>query len=84
MLFADDTLIFYCADDSNTLSTVVSQELVKLHNWFAVNTLPLNVNKTSYIRFEKKEKCTLHKYNHKSREHRTSVSNKIPECNHQR
>ena len=32
ILFADDTNIFYCADDPNMLSTIVNQELVKLQN----------------------------------------------------
>ena len=64
ILFADDTNIFYCADDPNMLSTVVNQELVKLQNWFAVNKLSLNVNKTSFMIFGKKEKCTWYKYNH--------------------
>ena len=49
ILFADDTNIFYFADDPNMLSTVVNQELVKLQNWFAVNKLSLNVNKTSFM-----------------------------------
>ena len=54
ILFADDTNIFYCADDPNMLSIVVNQELVKLQNWFAVKKLSLNVNKTSFMIFGKK------------------------------
>ena len=38
------------------LSTVVNQELVKLQNWFAVNKLSVNVNKTSSIKFGKKNR----------------------------
>ena len=54
ILFADDTNIFYCVDDPNMLSPVVNQELVKLQNWFAVNKMSLNVNKTSCMIFGNK------------------------------
>ena len=53
VLFADDTNTFYSADSLELLSIIISQQLNKLHNWFAVNKLSLNINKTNYMVFGK-------------------------------
>ena len=51
ILFADDTNIFYSDHDINNLCTTMSNELDKLHAWFTVNKLSLNISKTNYILF---------------------------------
>ena len=51
ILFADDTTIFCSGSDLVQLSTVVSNELEKLNEWFAVNKLSLNVSKTKFMLF---------------------------------
>ena len=54
ILFADDTNIFYSSSQYETLSTVVSTELSKLQTWFALNKLSLNISKTNYMLFTRK------------------------------
>ena len=44
VLFADDTNIFYSADNLELLGNTISQELNELHNCLAVNKLSLNIN----------------------------------------
>ena len=56
ILFADDTNLFCSGYDIIKLSEVVTNELNKLKDWFAVNKLSLNVNKTNYMIFSNK-KC---------------------------
>ena len=51
ILFADDTNIFHCSNDIDTLINTVTTELSKLSDWFMSNKLSLNVKKTSYIIF---------------------------------
>ena len=51
ILFADDTNVFYSDHDINNLCTTMSNELDKLHVWFTVNRLSLNISKTNYILF---------------------------------
>ena len=51
ILFADDTNLFCSGHDINKLSKMVSDELYKLKDWFAVNRLSLNINKTNYMVF---------------------------------
>ena len=51
ILFADDTNVFYSDHDINNLCTTLSNELDKLHAWFTVNKLSLNISKTNYILF---------------------------------
>ena len=41
ILFADDTTIFWSGSDLNELSRHMSNELVKLGIWFAINKLSL-------------------------------------------
>ena len=53
ILFADDTNIFCSGYDLQELSTLFTNELKKLKDWFAVNLLSLNVAKTNYMVFSK-------------------------------
>ena len=53
ILFADDTNLFCC--DLDELIRKTNAELDKLHVWFAVNRLSLNVTKTNYIMFENRK-----------------------------
>ena len=53
MLPVDDTNIFYSADVLELLSNIISQELNKLQNFFAVKKPSLNINKTNYMVFGK-------------------------------
>ena len=51
ILFADDTNIFCSGNDAQQISKLVTKELSKLKDWFAVNKLSLKVNKTNYMLF---------------------------------
>ena len=48
-MFADDTNIFCSGKDPDQLSKDITIELQKLHVWFSVNRLTLNVAKTNYM-----------------------------------
>ena len=50
-LFADDTNLFSFNSNPNSLLELFNQELPKLHHWFNVNKLLLNIKKSSYILF---------------------------------
>ena len=53
-IFADDTNIFCTGDDIHELCNLVSQEMKKIQNWFAINKLSLNINKTNFMVFGNK------------------------------
>ena len=48
-LFADDTTIVSAHHNVNKLFSQANIELTKLYNWFCLNKLSLNIDKTSYI-----------------------------------
>ena len=50
-LFADDTNIYYEADNMEKLETVINKELRKLGTWLIVNRLSLNIDKTNFLIF---------------------------------
>ena len=50
-LFADDTNIYFEADDLQELGTVVNNELKHLNLWLKVNRLSLNISKTNFLIF---------------------------------
>ena len=50
-LFADDTNIYYEADNMEKLETVVNKELRKLGTWLIGNRLSLNIDKTNFLIF---------------------------------
>ena len=53
VMFADDTNIFFKAKTLEALDEIVT-ELTKISKWFKLNKLSLNIKKTNYILFRKK------------------------------
>ena len=49
--FADDTNIYYVANDLKNLEKKINKELQKLYEWLCVNRLTLNISKTNFIIF---------------------------------
>ena len=66
ILFADDTTIYYSHSNLNTLYTNLNKDLQILNDWFKTNKLSLNVSKTQYMIFNKKNQRARRgiKYNH--------------------
>lgn len=56
VVFADDTNVFCAGTNLHQLLKVVSGELEKLKLWFDVNKLSLNIKKTRYMIFGKRDK----------------------------
>ena len=54
ILFAVDTNLFCSGRNLQSLCEIVSKELNKLHVWFQVNKLSLNISKTNYMLFSNK------------------------------
>ena len=52
--FSDDTTIVSAHHDINILFSEANIELTKLYNWFCLNKLSLNIDKTSYVQFSNK------------------------------
>ena len=57
-LFADDTNIYYDANDLITLQKVINRELRKVRKWLEANRLALNICKTNYVIFHSPSKKT--------------------------
>ena len=55
IVFADDTNFFYSGDNLSQVRETVSTELDKLHSWFQVNKLSLNIAKTNFMIFGNKQ-----------------------------
>ena len=55
IVFADDTNLFYSGDNLSQVCETVSTELDKLHSWFQVNKLSLNIAKTYFMIFGNKQ-----------------------------
>ena len=55
-LFADDTNIYFEADDLNTLTKTINKELSKVKLWLDCNKLALNIDKTSFVLFHSPRK----------------------------
>ena len=55
IVFADDTNFFYSGDNLSQVCETLSTELGKLHSWFQVNTLSLNIAKTNVMVFGNKQ-----------------------------
>ena len=53
-LFADDTNIFVCSKDINSLKTKAEDSLAKIANWFKANKLTVNISKTCFSVFSNK------------------------------
>ena len=54
-LFADDTTIVSAHHNIDILFSQANIELTKLYNWFCLNKLSLNIDKTSYTLFSNKQ-----------------------------
>ena len=54
ILFADDTNSFCTGSNLKEICQVITSELEKLNIWFSLNKLSLNVTKTNYMVFGKK------------------------------
>ena len=55
IVFADDPNFFYSGDNLSQVCETVSTELGKLHSWFQVNKLSLNIGKTNFMIFGNKQ-----------------------------
>ena len=53
VLFADDANLFCSSNNIRALFETVNQELSRINDWFLANKLPLNVEKTKYMLFQK-------------------------------
>jgi hypothetical protein len=51
-LFADDTSALLTANNLNDLQTKLVSMLIQKHDWFRVNGLSLNIDKTNVIHFK--------------------------------
>src|SRR6218665_893291 len=58
LLFADDTNVFYSHASWGELVRIINKELLKINDWFLVNKLSLNFDKTNYILFKSHRKPT--------------------------
>ena len=50
-LFADDTSIYYEANNLISLQKIVNRELKKVRKWLETNQLALNISKTNFVPF---------------------------------
>ena len=60
-LFADDTNIYYEAENLDQLELVINKELKKLHTWLIVNRLSLNIDKKNFVVFHPYNKPLMKK-----------------------
>ncbi len=51
-LYADDTAIYYQANDPVEIGVMLQEDLELIHNWMKVNKLSLNVSKTKSMLFD--------------------------------
>ena len=57
ILFADDTNLFKSSQDLSHIEAMFNEELKNISLWLKVNKLSLNVKKTHFIVFSKRNKC---------------------------
>ena len=50
--FADDTTLYYTHKNQRVLRACIEHDLSKLYDWFGVNSLMLNINKTNLLLFD--------------------------------
>lgn len=51
ILNADDTVLYYAAESSEELKTMMQQDIALLHEWLCRNVLTMNTGKTCYMTF---------------------------------
>ena len=56
ILFVDDTTLYMSHRNSNYIEWCIQHDLETLQDWFRVNKLNLNINKTVCMQFTKKQK----------------------------
>ena len=56
VLFADDTNVFICGKDMNTLIDTIQLEFKKLYDWLLANKLTLYIAKTHFMIFHRARK----------------------------
>lgn len=49
VLFADETLLYYCGKDINEINQKINENMERLNNWLSINKLKLNIEKTKYM-----------------------------------
>ena len=54
IIFADDTNILFSHKDPSELEKLINNELKNISNWFKLNKLSLNIDKTNYMIFKNK------------------------------
>ena len=50
--FVDDTTLYYTHKNQRVLRACIEHDLIKLYDWFGVNSLTLNINKTNLLLFD--------------------------------
>ena len=55
VLYADDSNLFHCHDDVKTVEYELNIELRKISEWFHVNKLVINMDKTHFLIFSRKK-----------------------------
>ena len=56
IIFADDTNILFSHEDPVQLEKLINTELKEISNWFKLNKLSLNIDKTNFMIFKNKTK----------------------------
>ena len=54
IIFADDTNILFSREDPVQLEKLINTELKEISNWFKLNKLSLNIDKTNFMIFKNK------------------------------
>ena len=54
IIFADDTNILFSHEDPVQLEKLINTELKEISNWFKLNKLSLNIDKTNFMIFKNK------------------------------
>ena len=58
-MYADDTTLAFCANDTNSLESQINSELKQLNQWLVANKLTLNVSKTELMLITTRQKRTF-------------------------
>jgi len=77
VLYADDTALFYAADDVNVIQRSLLSDFLHISNWMDVNRLILNVDKTKSMIFgtHQRLKSRVDNFNIQTNEYKIDVVN---------